>query len=83
MEREREEPERFPTDVVDVGAMARDASRAEVGRVMAHECGRVWLRPLGGGCEWAALPEDVAPVALSESLGPLVAEANRRSAELR
>ncbi|MFD5318725.1 hypothetical protein [Streptomyces sp. NPDC127098] len=63
--------------------MARDTSRAEVGRVMAHECGRVWLRPLGGGCEWAAAPEDVEPVRLSESLSLLVAEANRRSAEPR
>ena len=68
---------------VAIGSTARDTARERVGRVMAHECGRVWLRPLGGGCEWAAAPEDVEPVALSESLGPLVAEANRRSTEPR
>ncbi|TDC73780.1 hypothetical protein E1283_18120 [Streptomyces hainanensis] len=66
-----------------MGATARDTARDRVGRVMAHECGRVWLRPLGGGCEWAARPGDVEPVSLSESLSPLVAEANRRSAEPR
>ncbi|MFD5318164.1 hypothetical protein [Streptomyces sp. NPDC127098] len=68
---------------VDIGSTARDTARERVGRVMAYEGGRMWLRPLGGGCEWAASPEDVEPVTLSESLGPLVAEANRRSTEPR
>lgn len=68
---------------LDIGSAARDTARERVGRVMAYEGGRVWLRPLDGGCEWAASPEDVVRVALGESLGPLVAEANRRSVEPR
>ncbi|TDC77833.1 hypothetical protein E1283_06435 [Streptomyces hainanensis] len=63
----------------EVGAMARDSTADRVGRVMAYECGLVWLRPLGGGREWTAPLERVRPVGLGESLSPLVAEANRRS----
>ncbi|WP_243744796.1 hypothetical protein [Streptomyces hainanensis] len=48
---------------------------------MAFAYGEVWLRPLEGGLEWTASPDDVEPVPLSESLSPLVAEANRRSVE--
>ncbi|GAA2367658.1 hypothetical protein GCM10010417_31920 [Streptomyces carpaticus] len=42
-----------------VGALVRDTVTQRTGRVMAHQSGRVWLRPEGGGREWAALPEDV------------------------
>ncbi|TDC18520.1 hypothetical protein E1265_25130 [Streptomyces sp. 8K308] len=66
-----------------VGTTVRDARLNTIGRVVAHTCGGLWLRPLDGGCEWVACPEDVAPVRLSEALGPLVAEANRRSARPR
>lgn len=66
-----------------VGTTARDGATNRIGRVMAHEQGLVWLRPLEGGREWTAHPEDIQLVSLSESLSPLVAEANRRSAEPR
>lgn len=63
----------------EVGSMARDRSRDQIGRVMAHLFGAVWLRPPGGGQEWTARPEDVTPVTASESLSPRVAELNRRA----
>ncbi|MDT0322397.1 hypothetical protein [Streptomyces millisiae] len=66
-----------------VGTTARDGATNRIGRVMAHEQGLVWLRPLDGGREWTARPNDIEPVSLSESLRPLVTEANRRSAEPR
>ncbi|MDT0445861.1 hypothetical protein [Streptomyces johnsoniae] len=68
-----------PATTPEVGTMARDVSRGRVGRVMAHLYGTVWLRPPGGGQEWTARPEDLAPVTASESLSPRVAELNRRA----
>ncbi|TDC73073.1 hypothetical protein [Streptomyces hainanensis] len=67
----------------EVGSMVRDVGRGRIGRVMACDGGRVWLRPPAGGREWTALPDDVRPVSLSESLSPLVAEVNRRSSGTR
>lgn len=42
-----------------VGSVARDAARDEVGEVMEVQEGRIFLRPLGGGREWDAVPEDI------------------------
>ncbi|WP_231650118.1 hypothetical protein, partial [Streptomyces clavuligerus] len=46
----------------EVGQVVRDAATSAVGRVMGHVGGRVQLRPLRGGREWDALPEDLTPV---------------------
>ncbi|UED88465.1 hypothetical protein K4G22_14145 [Streptomyces profundus] len=59
--------------------MARDLTSDQVGRVMAHLSGRVYLRPPGGGREWTASAEDLRPISASESLRARVAEANRRA----
>lgn len=45
-----------------VGSLARDTARGEVGQVMDHQSGRVWLRPLSGGREWTAWPDEVEPL---------------------
>ncbi|WP_255308083.1 hypothetical protein [Streptomyces marincola] len=63
----------------DVGTMAHDAVRDRIGRVVAHFHGAVWLRPPGGGTEWAARPEDLTPLPVSASLRARVAELNRRA----
>ena len=46
----------------EVGSVVRDAAREEVGEVMEVQEGRIFLRPIGGGREWDALPEDVEQV---------------------
>ncbi|WP_243745207.1 hypothetical protein [Streptomyces hainanensis] len=72
-----------PDNVPEVGFLARDTSRGEIGRVVDRQAGRVWLRPVGGGREWDVRQEDVEPVSVGEILRPFVAEANRRSWEGR
>ncbi|GAB2899040.1 hypothetical protein [Streptomyces mayteni] len=66
-----------------VGATVRDKRLNTIGRVVTHTCGELRLRSMDGDREWAACPEDAEPVRLSEALGSLVAEANRRSARPR
>lgn len=41
------------------GVLALDTRRSKVGEVMGHVAGRVQLRPVGGGLEWDASPDDV------------------------
>lgn len=64
----------------DVGDTARDARTGRVGRVMGHVGPYVQLRPLNGGCEWDAQPEDLRPARQSDALSPDVAAVNKRSA---
>ncbi|TDC75561.1 hypothetical protein E1283_12085 [Streptomyces hainanensis] len=64
----------------EVGELARDP-RGVVGRVVDHQAGRVWLRPVGGGREWDVPVEDVESAPMAELLRPAVVEANRRSWE--
>jgi hypothetical protein len=61
---------------VTVGEMAIDVARGRVGVVMDREGPYVQLRPLGGGREWDARPEDVRPATAAEQLSAKVAEAN-------
>jgi hypothetical protein len=62
-----------------VGTLAVDTRRDEVGEVRGHVGPYVQLRPVEGGCEWDARPEDVRPVSAAESLSRRVSDANRRS----
>ncbi|WP_031508080.1 hypothetical protein [Streptomyces megasporus] len=64
---------------VEVGSMARDVRDGRVGDVMDVHPGRVWLRPLGGGREWDARPEEVRPLTPREQLSARLAAANARS----
>lgn len=64
---------------VEVGSMARDVRDGRVGDVMDVHPGRVWLRPLGGGREWDARPEEVQPLTPREQLSARLAAANARS----
>lgn len=60
-----------------VGALMKRGK--EVGRVVDRWLGTVYLRPVGGGKEWTASPEELEPVTTSDVLSPRVAEANKRS----
>ncbi|MCM2577321.1 hypothetical protein [Streptomyces meridianus] len=59
MQHARTPEEREKPTAPEVGSVARDAARDEVGEVMEVQEGRIFLRPLGGGREWDALPEDI------------------------
>lgn len=62
-----------------IGAVVADTRLTRIGRVMGHEGPYVQLRPIGGGREWDALPEDTRPATLQEALSAGVAAANARS----
>ncbi|OYP15708.1 hypothetical protein CFC35_15340 [Streptomyces sp. FBKL.4005] len=69
-------------DRLPVGQLAHDARRERRGIVMDHLDGFVWLRPVGGGTEWTALPGDVRPMDVRKQealLRARVASANARS----
>lgn len=42
-----------------IGSVAKDTRKNAVGRVMGHEGPYVQLRPVGGGKEWDAAPDDL------------------------
>lgn len=61
------------------GMIVRDLTRDKVGEVMAvGSCGRLHLRPVGGGVEWEAEPGTVELLPLSEGLREKVRELNAR-----
>jgi hypothetical protein len=64
---------------VRIGDTVRDAGTGRIGRVMDAVGSFVQLRPVCGGIEWDAKPEDLMPVSVAEALGPAVAAANARS----
>ncbi|SFJ82979.1 hypothetical protein [Streptomyces pini] len=64
---------------ITVGSVARDLRDGRVGDVMDVRPGRVWLRPLGGGREWDAKPDDIRPLTAHEQLRARLAAANARS----
>ncbi len=61
--------------------LMHDMKRDVVGVVMEVKPRWVFLRPVGGGLEWQALPEDLEPVDRAAELSARVAEVNRRSRE--
>lgn len=63
----------------EIGVVARDTENGRTGEAAGHVGGRVQLRPLGGGAEWEAHPENIRAVNGVEALSARVAEANRRS----
>ncbi|MDX6351983.1 MAG: hypothetical protein QOF84_6773 [Streptomyces sp.] len=65
--------------VPPVGTLAMDTRRNEIGEVRGHVGPYVQLRPVDGGCEWDARPENIRPLSAAETLSAKVAQANRRS----
>nr|WP_252395103.1 hypothetical protein [Streptantibioticus parmotrematis] len=61
------------------GALVVDVARDRVGEFRGEWCGRWFLRPVTGGREWAARPEDVRAVSPEQRLRAQTARANARS----
>ncbi len=61
------------------GDLVEDTGNKKTGKVMGFEGPYVQLRPLGGGREWDAKPENLKPATLPEALRAGVAAANARS----
>lgn len=57
----------------------KDTRAQKLGKVMGFEGGYVQLRPLEGGVEWDARPENLEPASPAEVLSAGVAVANARS----
>ncbi|MGW4030105.1 hypothetical protein ACWEFL_12410 [Streptomyces sp. NPDC004838] len=61
------------------GDVVLDAATRRVGRVMDRVGARVQIRPLNGGREWDARPEDVSPAAQSDAMREAVSQANAQT----
>jgi hypothetical protein len=62
-----------------VGDIVEDCGSEKIGKVMGCVGPYVQLRPVGGGLEWDARPEDLRPTTTAEALSAGVAVANARS----
>ena len=63
----------------DLGDTVEDTGTRRIGRVMGFEGPYVQVRPVGGGREWDARPDDLRPVTGAQALRSAVAVANARS----
>ncbi|MDF3140383.1 MULTISPECIES: hypothetical protein [unclassified Streptomyces] len=63
----------------DIGELAKDTARNRIGVVMGEVGGRVQIRPIGGGAEWDAMPDDVKPPSAREELSARLAIKNGNS----
>ncbi|MEE1942690.1 hypothetical protein V1L54_25335 [Streptomyces sp. TRM 70361] len=73
-----EDAEEEPPGVA-VGSAVRDLRDGRVGDVLDVGPGLVRLRPLSGGREWEAAPDEVRPLSPREQLSARLAAANARS----
>ncbi|MFG2963730.1 MULTISPECIES: hypothetical protein [unclassified Streptomyces] len=62
-----------------IGELAKDSARDRIGVVMGEVGGRVQIRPIGGGPEWDAMPDDVVAPSSREELTARLAVKNRNS----
>ncbi|SES41240.1 hypothetical protein SAMN04487983_105042 [Streptomyces sp. yr375] len=62
-----------------VGEMAKDSGTGRIGVVMGEIGGRVQIRPVRGGKEWDALPDDVVSPSAREELSARLAVRNGNS----
>ncbi|WP_189785269.1 hypothetical protein [Streptomyces capitiformicae] len=62
-----------------LGDTVEDTGRKRVGKVMGFEGPYVQLRPIGGGVEWDASPEQLRPLTVVEALSAGMAVVNARS----
>jgi hypothetical protein len=51
-----------------IGELAKDSARDRIGVVMGKAGGRVQLRPISGGLEWDAMPDNVVTPTAREEL---------------
>ncbi|KUL43991.1 hypothetical protein [Streptomyces regalis] len=63
----------------DIGELAKDTAKNRIGVVMGEVGGRVQIRPIGGGTEWDAMPDNVKPPSAREELSARLAIRNGNS----
>lgn len=62
-----------------IGERAKDTASGRIGVVMGEVGARVQIRPVGGGKEWDAIPDDVEPPSAREELSARLAIRNGNS----
>jgi hypothetical protein len=62
-----------------IGQLAKDAASGRIGVVMGEVGARVQVRPVGGGVEWDALPDNVVAPTAREELSVRLAIKNANS----
>jgi hypothetical protein len=62
-----------------IGELAKDSARDRIGVVMGEVGGRVQIRPIGGGTEWDAMPDNVVAPSPREELSARLAIKNGNS----
>ncbi|MBP5938481.1 hypothetical protein F3K43_22755 [Streptomyces sp. LBUM 1476] len=62
-----------------IGDLAKDSASGRIGVVMDEVGGRVQIRPLSGGTEWDAMPENVVALSAREELTTRLAIKNGNS----
>jgi hypothetical protein len=56
-----------------IGELAKDSARGRIGVVMGEIGGRVQIRPIRGGREWDAMPDNVVALSAREELSARLA----------
>nr|QIY96927.1 hypothetical protein HEP87_26675 [Streptomyces sp. S1D4-11] len=56
-----------------IGELAKDSARERIGVVMGEIGGRVQIRPIRGGREWDAMPDNVVALSAREELSARLA----------
>ncbi|MFD3838444.1 hypothetical protein ACFWWC_19630 [Streptomyces sp. NPDC058642] len=59
-----------------IGELAKDSARDRIGIVMGEAGGRVQIRPISGGTEWDAMPDNVVAPSAREELSARLAMKN-------
>ncbi|WP_327429996.1 hypothetical protein [Streptomyces sp. NBC_01236] len=62
-----------------IGELAKDSARGRIGVVMGDIGGRVQIRPIRGGKEWDAIPDNVVALSAREELSARLAVKNGNS----
>ncbi|MGW1890413.1 hypothetical protein ACWCP6_09105 [Streptomyces sp. NPDC002004] len=62
-----------------IGDLAKDTSNRRIGVVMGEVGGRVQMRPLRGGREWDAMPDQVMALSAREELSARLTVENGNS----
>ncbi|WP_210589379.1 hypothetical protein [Streptomyces sp. GESEQ-35] len=62
-----------------IGELAKDRARGRIGVVMDEAGGRVQIRPIRGGVEWDAVPDNVVALSAREELSARLAVKNGNS----
>ncbi|MFG2858714.1 hypothetical protein ACGFZ9_50800 [Streptomyces mirabilis] len=62
-----------------IGELAKDSARGRIGVVMGEIGGRLQIRPIRGGKEWDAMPDNVVALSAREELSARLAVKNGNS----